>query len=376
MGDKSSILCVDDEPVNLIIMEELLQDNYALNTVKSGEGCLQQVAIQKPDLILLDVNMPEMDGLETCVRLKADANSAEIPIIFVSALVSHEELMAGYEVGGDDYITKPFSGEILQKKVQIVLASQQRMQELKKTSDSAVEALSNNLTHTEELAMVVKFLHQCQAANSRDDLAKNVFDCLREFELEGSLLILAEPENRVWFSDDIYRPMESQILDSLRGQDRVLSFGTRLAINSDYATILVRKLPSGEGEKERLREHLAIMIEGLDARLNVLQAEMLLDSRRDILARVLEATRDNLGNIDELQKQHKLAAEEIMEAMGTELEKSLQRLDLSKQQESALMKIIQSTVTEFNSMHDEGLKLDEQFEGIIDALSGALDEEA
>ncbi len=374
MGDKASILCVDDEPVNLIIMEELLQDNYALNTVKSGEGCLQQVAIQKPDLILLDVNMPEMDGLETCVRLKADADSAEIPVIFVSALASHEELMAGYEVGGDDYITKPFSEEILQKKVQIVLASQQRKQELKKISDTAVEDLRNNLTHTEELAMVVKFLHQCQAVNSLDDLANNVFDCLREFELEGSLLIVAEPENRVWFSDDIYRPMENQIMDSLRGQDRVLSFGTRLAINSDHATILVRKLPSGEGEKERLREHLAILIEGLDARLNALQSEMLLDSRRDILARVLEVTHDNLGKIDELHKQQKLTAEKIMGSMSTELEKSLVRLDLSKRQESALMKIIQSTVTRINSAHDEGRKLDEQFEDIIDALSGVLDE--
>ncbi len=374
MGDKASILCVDDEPVNLVIMEELLQDNYALNTVKSGEGCLQQVAIQKPDLILLDVNMPEMNGLETCVRLKADADSAEIPIIFVSALASHEELMAGYEVGGDDYITKPFSEEILQKKVQIVLASQQRKQELKKISDTAVEALRNNLTHTEELAMVVKFLNQCQAVNSLDDLANNVFDCLREFELEGSLLIVAEPENRVWFSDGIYRPMESQILDSLRGQDRVLSFRTRLAINSEYATILVRKLPSDEGEKARLREHLAIMIEGLDARLNPLQGEMLRDSRRDILVSVLDATRDNLGKIDELHKQQKLTVEEIMEALGTELEKSLLRLDLSKQQESALMKIIQPTVTRFISVYDEGLKLDEQFEGIIDALSSALDE--
>ena len=60
---KHVILCVDDEPVNLIIMEELLRGNYALNTVESGESCLEQVGLQKPDLILLDVNMPKMDGL-------------------------------------------------------------------------------------------------------------------------------------------------------------------------------------------------------------------------------------------------------------------------------------------------------------------------
>ncbi len=94
MDRKASILCVDDEPVNLAIMEELLRDNYALNTVNSGEGCLEQVSLQKPDLILLDVNMPKMDGLETCARLKSDTNTAEIPIIFVTSLSTHEELMA------------------------------------------------------------------------------------------------------------------------------------------------------------------------------------------------------------------------------------------------------------------------------------------
>jgi CheY-like chemotaxis protein len=372
MDKKASILCVDDEPVNLIIMEELLRDNYALNTVKSGESCLEQVGLQKPDLILLDVNMPKMDGLETCERLKTDTDTAEIPIIFISALASHEELMAGYEAGGDDYITKPFSEEILQKKVQIVLASQQRKRELEQISDRAVEALKVNLTNTEMLGMVVQFLHRCQRVDDVDDLVNNVFDCLREFELESSLLIQAEPENRVWFSDGIDRPMENQILESLRGQDRVLSFGTRLAINSDHVTLLVRKLPSGQEEIENLRQQLVIMIEGLDTRLHAMQAEMLFDSRRELLTQVLESTRDKLGEIDEQHKRQTLVASEIATEMGNELEKSMPQLDLTEQQKKALLKIIDSSVSKIKSVHDEDCKLEEQFDVIIDDLSSLL----
>jgi CheY-like chemotaxis protein len=372
MDKKASILCVDDEPVNLIIMEELLRDNYALNTVKSGESCLEQVGLQKPDLILLDVNMPKMDGLETCERLKTDTDTAEIPIIFISALASHEELMAGYEAGGDDYITKPFSEEILQKKVQIVLASQQRKRELEQISDRAVEALKVNLTNTEMLGMVVQFLHRCQRVDDVDDLVNNVFDCLREFELESSLLIQAEPENRVWFSDGIDRPMENQILESLRGQDRVLSFGTRLAINSDHVTLLVRKLPSGQEEIENLRQQLVIMIEGLDTRLHAMQAEMLFDSRRELLTQVLESTRDKLGEIDEQHKRQTLVASEIATEMGNELEKSMPQLDLTEQQKKALLKIIDSSVSKIKSFHDEDYKLEEQFDVIIDDLSSLL----
>jgi CheY-like chemotaxis protein len=374
MGDTALILCVDDEPVNLTIMEELLQDSYELTTVSSGEACLQQVEIQKPDLILLDVNMPDMDGLETCTRLKADAQTAEIPIIFVSALASQAELMAGYEAGGDDYITKPFSEEILQKKVQIVLASQQRKQELKKISDSAVEALMSNLSDTDELGMVINFLHQCQTVDTLDDLARNVFDCLREFELDSSLLILDEPENRVWFSDDIERPMESQILSSLRGQDRVVRFGTRLAISSDHVTILVRNLPSGEDKIERARGYLSILIEGLDTRIHVMQSAMLLERRSQVLARVLQATRDNLADFDDLHQQHKSRSAAIIAALGVEMKKSIVKLNLTKQQEAALMKIIESTATQIELVYEHDLKIDDQFQVIIDDLSRALED--
>jgi CheY-like chemotaxis protein len=372
MDKKALILCVDDEPINLIIMEELLRDSYALNTVKSGEGCLEQVGLQKPDLILLDVNMPKMDGLETCGRLKADTDTADIPIIFVSALASHEELMAGYEAGGDDYITKPFSEEILQKKVQIVLASQQRKRELEQISDRAVEALKDNLTNTEMLGMVVQFLHRCQRIDDVDELVNNVFDCLREFELESSLLIQAEPENRVWFSDGIDRPMENQILESLRGQDRVLSFGTRLAINSDHVTLLVRKLPSDQEQIENLRQQLVIMIEGLDTRLHAMQAEILFDSRRELLAQVLESTRDKLGEIDEKHKRQTLVASEIATKMGNELERSMQQLDLTEQQQKALLRIVDSSVSKIKSVDDEDCKLEQLFDVIIDDLSGLL----
>jgi CheY-like chemotaxis protein len=374
MSHKALILCVDDEPVNLVILQELLQDRYELTIAKSGEGCLQQVAVQSPDLILLDVNMPDLDGLETCERLKSDPETAEIPIIFVSALASQDELMAGYEAGGDDYITKPFSEEILQKKIEIVLASQQRKQELKKISDKAVEALMNNLSTTDELGMVVRFLHQCQSADTLDELARNVFDCLRQFELDSSLLMLDEPENRVWFSDDIDRPMESQILESLRGQDRVVSFGTRLAINSDHVTVLVRNLPTTVEQVDRVREHLSIMIEGLDTRIQAMQSQTLLDQRREVLHRVLTAAREHLGRLDETSKQQRARSAEIVTDMGKELERSLLKLDLSAREEAALKKIIDSAAEQTAAVYDEGMKIGEKLQEIMDELSSVLDE--
>lgn len=374
MSNKTLILCVDDEPVNLTIMEEFLQDSYEVFTAKSGEICLQQVGLQKPEIILLDVNMPEMDGLETCQRLKLDPDTADIPIIFVSALASNAELMAGYEAGGDDYITRPFSEEILRKKIQVVLACQRSKQQLKNISVTAVEALANNLSYIEELDMVVKFLHGCQAAQTLDEIAKKLFDCLRDFGLDGSLLILVEPENRVWFSDDIDRPMESQILESLRGQDRVLSFGTRIAINSDYATVLVRNLPSGQARRERLRLHLSIMIEGIDARLLCLESKTLLDLHRQILMRTLDAVQSRQDQADALRGQRELDAGEVLEAMGSDLDKPFSGLNLSRHQLAKLKNIIGLATTRIKSVYNDDSKSEEALGVIIAELSGALEE--
>jgi uncharacterized protein YaaN involved in tellurite resistance len=154
----------------------------------------------------------------------------------------------------------------------------------------------------------------------------------------------------------------------------VARFGTRLAISSDHTTILVRNLPSGEDKIERVRGYLAILIEGLDSRIHAMQRERLLDQRGQVLARVLRATRDNLGNIDDLHQQQRTRSGKIISALGFEIEKSIVKLNLTKQQEAALMKIIESTAVQIESIYDDGQKFGDQFQDIIDDLCSALDE--
>lgn len=374
MHKKALIHCVDDEPVNLAIMQELLQDRYALTTADSAEGCLRQVETRIPDLILLDVNMPDIDGLETCKRLKQDPGTAEIPVIFVSALTSQEELMAGYEAGGDDYITKPFSEEILQKKIEVVLASQRRKQELRQMSDRAVAALMSNLSTTGELGVLVDFLHRCQSARSFAELAKNLFACLGEFDLDSSLLVVDGNEKRVWFSDDIDRPMERQILESLRGQDRVLGFGTRLAVNSEHATILVRNLPPDPGAVERLRGLMAMLVEGLDARIQAIKSQSLLDRRRQALTRALDACRESMGRVGELHRRQESQASRILGSMQGGLEKKLARLEMTAGRRASLMRFVAEAGERLERLCAEGRELDTAIQAIIEDLDRALEE--
>ncbi len=119
---KPQILVVDDEPANLRVLKQILQDDYRLSFAKSGEEALRLVNNSKPDLILLDIMMPDMTGLEVCKALKSQPSTQSIPVIFVTALNEESDEAQGLELGAVDYITKPVSAAIVRARVKTHLS--------------------------------------------------------------------------------------------------------------------------------------------------------------------------------------------------------------------------------------------------------------
>jgi CheY-like chemotaxis protein len=111
---KQCVLVVDDSPENIDLLSEILRDDYRVRVATSGEKALKIVySDEPPDLILLDIMMPGISGLEICRRLKANPDRRRIPIIFVTAMSSTEDERRGLEIGAVDYITKPISPPIV-----------------------------------------------------------------------------------------------------------------------------------------------------------------------------------------------------------------------------------------------------------------------
>jgi two-component system alkaline phosphatase synthesis response regulator PhoP len=129
---KGKILVVDDEIYIVHILDfSLGMEGYTVATALDGEQALEKARTEKPDLIVLDIMMPKLDGYETCKRLKADEATKAIPVILLSAKGRNVDQKVGFEVGADDYITKPFSPRKLVERINAILGqgtSQQRMQ--------------------------------------------------------------------------------------------------------------------------------------------------------------------------------------------------------------------------------------------------------
>ncbi|MCG8619609.1 MAG: hybrid sensor histidine kinase/response regulator [Desulfobacterales bacterium] len=195
--DKPKILIVDDTPENLDVLQGLLQDDYRIFAAPKGVIALKIAQKQIPDLILLDIMMPEMDGYEVCRRLKVDEVTRDIPIIFITAKKETEDEVKGFEVGGVDYITKPISPPVVIARVKAHLALK-REKELLKENMKLKEDVDRITRH--DLKTPLNAIINYPKLIDKDNLTEKQVAQLEKINLAGHKLL-----NMVNLSLDLYK---------------------------------------------------------------------------------------------------------------------------------------------------------------------------
>ena len=151
---QQTILIVDDIPANLGVLVNYLEENrFRVLVARDGEEALERCLLVQPDLVLLDVMMPGIDGLETCRRLKQDGATAPIPVIFMTALTDSENVVAAFEAGGVDYVTKPIRITEVLARIQTHLALRAMQRQLE-TQYSLLQVANDRLLQAEKMASI------------------------------------------------------------------------------------------------------------------------------------------------------------------------------------------------------------------------------
>ncbi|MBN2374502.1 response regulator transcription factor [bacterium] len=141
---KKKILIIDDEENILkLIRYNLAKEGYLVEGVTSGEEALNKIRLNRPDLIVLDLMLPGLDGFDICRLLKSDGNTSLIPIIILTAKGEDADVVTGLELGADDYITKPFSPKVLTARIRAAL----RRGKLKDTEDKSIVSIHDMVIH-------------------------------------------------------------------------------------------------------------------------------------------------------------------------------------------------------------------------------------
>lgn len=169
--NKFTILAIDDTQANLKVLATVLtEEGFRVLTARNGESGIQRALHGKPDLILLDVMMPTIDGFETCIRLKNDPETASIPVIFMTALDHTKHKVRGFEVGGVDYISKPFEHPELLARLKTHLTNHQLLRklddEVRKQTEEIQTALTREQTLRRSLAIALDKEHELNQLKS------------------------------------------------------------------------------------------------------------------------------------------------------------------------------------------------------------------
>lgn len=216
----NTILIVDDTPENIDILVELLED-FDKQIAINGEDALETAwEGDPPDLILLDIMMPEMDGYEVCEKLRANEKTKDVPVIFLTAKTEKDDIVKGFEVGGQDYITKPFDARELMERVKTQIELKTQREILKNMNEVLEQKVQER---TAELKESNENLDKANTQLLTLDKAKNQFLMLISHEIRTPLNGIVG--SAYFLSDSIDDPELTEFLDMLKESvDRLDSF--------------------------------------------------------------------------------------------------------------------------------------------------------
>lgn len=335
------LYCVDHDPVSRIVLESMFERDYTVESFADAESCLARVEDRLPDLMLLDVELPMMNGYGLCRQIKSEPVLRSIPVLFIS----HDEDLAArieaYESGGEDFILKPYAVEEVRRRVAVVRRTLEEASRLRgQISDS--ELLSSLLLSSmDEYAVLIKFMRVLNESEHVEAIAQSLLTMLHAFRLKGAVQI-RDPWTSLTLSEEGRdRPLEKAVIEHLSSMERIFEFKSRSVYNFQHVTLLVNNMPTHDAELcGRLRDHLAIAAEMAEARVQSVIGQHSLQLAQQGLAGVLEDTSRALSTYVDNQRQLRKQGAEDVQALINRLTLSIVPLGLNSELEEEILELV------------------------------------
>ena len=358
------ILIIDDDPVLIEMHSALLELNdYSVITADDGEKGLA-ILNSYPDeigAVISDINMPNMDGYTFCKQAKQGDKTKDIPVIFVSALTNLDEKMKGYEVGADDYITKPVNESELCKKIRTLFEMREQQAKLSEQITETNNIAMQAMTFSSELVQVIEFYKQIFNANNYTEAEKCFFDILSSFSLVSILQIITPGKTITSSASGIVSPLETSVIELARDKGRFIDFGARTIVNYSTFSVLIKNMPLTDSDKYgRIKDILGMLGNGFDARIQQLNIASVSDKNNSVFISIRNFINTIESSLSDLQKDNISAIED----MNEQIHEVIMVLGLTEDQETNIQKITSTCLERSNTAFYKGLSIDEDLNNI------------
>jgi CheY-like chemotaxis protein len=386
--ERPKVLVVDDEPFNLEIMQEILEEDYEVSYAKSGGECMDMVDEIMPDVVLLDVNMPGMSGYEVCQKIKENPKTTDIPVTFVSALDTLAERLAGYEVGGDDYICKPFESSELLSKVTIAVKYKKEKESLRIDAERAMEKAMTLTRGSDDSGVMVNFLRSSLSCASSEELANLTLQTIGTMNLRSSVQIRNGEDVVHKSSDGSINQLERTVVKKMSKEDRVVDLGVRSVFNYDHVSVLVKNMPTDDKSKrDSIKAKISLVTEAIEIRLlglmqaptsnsalpsAALSSNVLSSSDVTDYAELSQKLSDLVVKIDQTLGTVNPQYIKILTDLSFKLESEFSNLSLTEEQEQAVMRLVEDAIGEAHALQSAGENVSQQVSVLAKNISGLL----
>ena len=342
----TKILAVDDEPFNLEIIEEILEElDFELQVATSGPECLAMVEGYMPQVILLDVSMPQMNGYEVCKALKANPNTAHIIVMFVSARGTVEERMEGYSVGAEDYIVKPFGHDELKSKLKNLNQLLIEKQSLEKQVEDATSTAFNAMANSSEMGQIVNYIENIGFINNPQDLGKALIDCLQTFDLQSNVEFRHGDTIEHFALSGVCSPIVIELFDMLKNKGRLHEFSHRILVNYEMISLLILNMPDHDPDKHgRIRDHVCFIVSVTEQQLRAIMTKQMLESQQQKLNDVASTVHSKFHGLIGLLNENRESNEKVFKQLQEDLEVRIPTMGLDEDQEVFIYKKVDETI--------------------------------
>lgn len=371
--DNLRVFVVDDDPIILEILNGTLDGVCQLETFSSAESCLNRLAALKPDLFLLDVSMPVMDGYELCRRLKDDWEAQDIPVLFVSANDDSDTRLLCYEAGGDDFIQKPFEHAELLSKLKVAARILVDKKALREQAGYAQRTAMAAMVSMGELGVVLQFLSKSFACANVDELASAVIDAMQQYDLQAAVQMRLGDESFSLSHNGRNVPLEVSVLNHVRESGRIFQFKSRCVFNYGRVTLMVNNMPLEDADRcGRIRDNGALLAEGADARLKAIEAELLASRRRAGIEAALPRLYSTLDDVQGNYRRNCFELTQVMIDFQESLTKAFIHLGLMERQEEQLSNMANEFMLRMVGTQDASQEIVHRLESLADDLKTHL----
>ena len=353
MDSEYTLYIVDDVEAGRRVLESAFGQDYHVESFESGAACLARVEKSPPDLFLLDVDMPEMDGYTLCRHLKNQANTREVPVIFISGLDDLESRLAGYDVGGDDYIVKPYKLALLKQKVEVLRRVGEGKKALKNRLEESDILASLVMSNLDEYAVLIKFLRSLNSCEQYSDLTEAILAMISSYQLKGAVQFRLPESDLTINIDGDAAPLEASILRQISTQESIVSFKSRTAFNFGRVTLLVNNMPLADPELcGRLRDHLAIAAETLESKVTAMLTRQENTSTKAEIADLLRSLDGAIRDGNEKYARARIQSADAIQSLMTSLDVEFLRLGMLESQEFKLKEMLENTMDQLIDIYD------------------------